>query len=439
MSDLYKLRYSGNRVGGKPDETIRDELTSLGFQVEQIDALLAGRGATIKRRLNAAQARAYKQRLEQAGLLTDIERDDANAPRASETPQTVGVFAPARFDAAEPTRSIETQQATVRRMEPVEFTGRGSEFFGIWIVNIFLLILTLGFYAPWAKVRTNQYFYGHTQIDGASFQYLADPWVIFRGRLVAIIAVAVWVLVSELWPMGSLILLAIFLPAMPWVIIRSLKFHAVNSAYRNISFDFRGNYVGACMAMLVWPIVALLTLMIAAPLSIFKTHAFMVNNSYFGTMPFRLKATAGDYYVFFLRVIGVVVGFAVLATIAGKLTHPGVAMVVAAVGYLALFGYFMAGLTNLVFNSTVLGLHGFQSTLSKRRMVWIFMTNSLLIAFTLGFFTPWAKVRMAAYRASCTEVAVHGDLDSFVASEVKQASAVGQELGDAFDLGISLV
>ena len=33
-----------------------------------------------------------------------------------------------------------------------------------------------------AKVRNNQYFYGHSLIDGTSFQYLADP-AIFRGRL----------------------------------------------------------------------------------------------------------------------------------------------------------------------------------------------------------------------------------------------------------------
>lgn len=439
MSELYKLRYSGKRVGGLSDEAVGAELARLGFQAVQIEALLSGRSATIKRRLDSSQARVYQRRLEQAGLLTDIERDESVASLATDAVQASTVSAPARFDAAEPTRSIEQQQPTVRRLEPVEFTGSGSEFFGIWIVNIFLMILTLGLYAPWAKVRTNQYFYGHTHIDGASFQYLADPWVIFRGRLVAIVAVVVWVLVSELWPLGSLVLMGLFLPALPWIVIRSLKFHAVNSAYRNIRFDFRGGYLGACMAMLVWPVVAMLSLLIALPLSIFKTHAFIVNNSYFGTMPFRLKAKASDYYVFFLRIVGVVIGFVVVSGIVSHLVHPGAAILIAIFGYLALFGYFMAGLTNLVFNSTVLGLHGFSSTLSKRRMVWIFMSNSLLIALTLGFFTPWAKVRMAAYRASCTEVAVHGDLDSFVASEVKHASAVGQEIGEAFDLGVSLV
>src|SRR5690606_20591704 len=142
-----------------------------------------------------------------------VERLDSDAPAMHEPP--VAEFKP----------------ATPRRSEPVVFTGQGGEFFGIWIVNLFLMVLTLGFYAPWAKVRTLQYFYGNTQIDGSSFQYLADPWVIFRGRLIALVAVVVWIVVSELLPIGSLILLLLFLPALPWVVMRSLQFHAVNSAY----------------------------------------------------------------------------------------------------------------------------------------------------------------------------------------------------------------
>ena len=58
---------------------------------------------------------------------------------------------------------------------------------------------------------------------------------------------------------------------------------------------------------------------------------------------------------------------------------------------------------------------------------------------SMGIFTPWAKVRMARYRASCTEMHIQGDLDGFVAGEAQRAGAVGLELGDAFDVGISLI
>ncbi|MEX1058239.1 MAG: DUF898 family protein, partial [Natronospirillum sp.] len=45
---------------------------------------------------------------------------------------------------------------------PVAFNGRGGEYFGIWIVNIALTVLTLGIYSAWAKVRNKRYFYGNT-------------------------------------------------------------------------------------------------------------------------------------------------------------------------------------------------------------------------------------------------------------------------------------
>lgn len=325
-----------------------------------------------------------------------------------------------------------------RRTVQVQFTGSGAEYFGIWIVNILLMIVTLGFYAPWAKVRNNQYFYGHTLIDGTSFQYLADPWVIFRGRLVAIGAVIVWMIVGEisiiLW-LGMFLLLML---ALPWIVIRGLKFHATNSAYRNIRFDFDAGYLQAVMVLLVWPLLSILTLLLLAPFSAWKSQGFMINNARFGQLPFRFNASVGAYYLFFLKVLAVVVGFVLLSMLVSTI-NPLLAFPVGLFGYMTLLGFFMASLTNLAMNSTVLGMHGFRSQLGKARMVWIFVTNTLLIGLTLGLYTPWAKVRMASYRAACTQVDVYGDLESVIAAEHQHTSALGQELGEAFDVGVSFV
>ena len=46
----------------------------------------------------------------------------------------------------------------------VTFTGNGREYFGIWIVDVLLSIVTLGIYSAWAKVRRMQYFARNTQI-----------------------------------------------------------------------------------------------------------------------------------------------------------------------------------------------------------------------------------------------------------------------------------
>src|SRR5213595_3667807 len=68
-----------------------------------------------------------------------------------------------------------------------EFIGSGSEYFRIWIVNTLLTIVTLGIYSAWAKVRTMQYFYRNTRLDGASFDYHGRASAILKGRAIVFV------------------------------------------------------------------------------------------------------------------------------------------------------------------------------------------------------------------------------------------------------------
>ena len=77
------------------------------------------------------------------------------------------------------------------------FHGSGREFFGIWIVNIVLSLLTLGIYSAWAKVRTKKYFYGNTELAGDRFDYHATPKQILIGRVIAALVFVIWLLVGQ--------------------------------------------------------------------------------------------------------------------------------------------------------------------------------------------------------------------------------------------------
>ncbi|WP_079851668.1 DUF898 family protein, partial [Acinetobacter baumannii] len=67
-----------------------------------------------------------------------------------------------------------------------KFHGNASEYFGIWIVNILLTIITLSLYAPWAKVRRLRYFYGNTEFFERRFDFTGIPTKILIGRLIAL-------------------------------------------------------------------------------------------------------------------------------------------------------------------------------------------------------------------------------------------------------------
>ena len=77
-------------------------------------------------------------------------------------------------------------------VEQFVFTGAAREFFGIWIVNLFLSIITLGIYSAWATVRKKRYMYGHTWLAGANFEYHGDPIAILKGRVIAFLAFAAY-------------------------------------------------------------------------------------------------------------------------------------------------------------------------------------------------------------------------------------------------------
>ena len=66
------------------------------------------------------------------------------------------------------TQSASPPQPPPHAPQPLRFNGNGAEYFGIWIVNLLLSIVTLGIYSAWAKVRRLQYFYRHTELAGSS-------------------------------------------------------------------------------------------------------------------------------------------------------------------------------------------------------------------------------------------------------------------------------
>ena len=443
-SSQYRIVFEGRPLPGFDTDTVRKALQSL-FKLsdDTTSRLFSGKSKVLKSGLSHSQAVAYQQRLWDIGADVAIAEMESTA---GPTPLSMA------SDWVEPEHEAPVVTAPVEelgqetqadagdvRQSGFQFTGSGKEYFGIWIVNILLTIVTLGIYSAWATVRNNQYFYGNTQLDGASFQYLAKPLTILKGRLIALAVFAVYVVLSELYVEAGIVLALLLIPAVPWMMIKSLRFTAVNSAYRNVRFDFQGRYGQAFMVSFVWPLLNMLTLLLLTPIVMKKTHEFIANGSRYGTSEFALEASTSEYYRFFGKGLLIALGFGVGAFLALRSGMQVSGMIIAVVGYIALFGYFIAGIANLFFNSVQLGDHGFESDLEPMQMVWIFFTNSLLVGLTLGLYTPWAKCRMAQYRASRTSMLIAGDLNQFVAAEENRTSALGQELGDAFDVDFAAI
>ena len=69
----------------------------------------------------------------------------------------------------------------------IKFAGSAKEYFGIWIVNVILSIVTIGIYSAWAKVKRETYFKNNTLIGEIGFGYHATGMQIFKDRLIAFV------------------------------------------------------------------------------------------------------------------------------------------------------------------------------------------------------------------------------------------------------------
>jgi len=138
---------------------------------------------------------------------------------------------------------------------PVTFTGRGGQFFKIWIVNILLTILTLYIYSAWAKIRSMRYFYGNTVIDGSSFEYHARPLQILLSRMVAALLFIGVTVGQSMSPYVTPIATAILFLIIPWAIWRSTKFTMRMTSYRNVRFGFDGSVWTLYLYQLILPIM----------------------------------------------------------------------------------------------------------------------------------------------------------------------------------------
>ncbi|MDR1274801.1 MAG: DUF898 domain-containing protein [Candidatus Accumulibacter sp.] len=381
--------------------------------------------------------------------------------------------------------------------EPVEygfeFTGSGHEYFRIWILDLAFNIGTLGMYSPWAKVHRKRYFHRNTFLDGYGFDYHGDPISILRGRLVVcglFFALLVFcVLALPAPPLFPVALVVVFLPV-PWLLVRSLGFHARNTSYRGLRFEFHGAYRECASLVLLgfllfiamviffpklwellapivqaWPVpttwtkLALL-LIVVVPAYALLFHAFKhfeIDRLSFGRSHFACATRWYDFYPIFLSTVLAVFVFFVFHLFYLRITaflsvewpawskgsesffpYETILIFLFLVFLAAIRAYFQSRVANCVRNGTMLGGCRLVSTQRFKGLFALTLSNWLLASITLGLYWPWGKVKLAAYRARHTSLIAKGRLTDLVDGGREEACATGKEVPESFDYDIAL-
>lgn len=408
------------------------------------------------------------------------------------TIDSVANAAPLRLEQAVPFGQRTAKAATVATpceqltdTQHFEFTGTGTEYFRIWVVNLLLTILTFGIYSAWAKVRRLQYFYRNTRVAGAIFDYHGEPKAILKGRILALVLVAAYKISYDVSAVAAVFVALLLAGITPWLLARAFRFKMANSSYRGLRFHFRGTVGEAYRMLILFPVVlaiigffvwslvtsysrnpglgvilmvALLPLVALAatiPLAHYYLKRYQHDRADFGQTPFYFHARAVDFFKVYGKAVGffflgsipaAIFGFLtagvyayLLDTIFGWLFALLYGLLSAYAFYLFVRPYLESRIQNLVWNNTELGMHGFESRAKARTLLWIHASNLMLITLTFGLYKPFAAVRLAKYRIESMTLLPAGDLEEFLADhQADSAGAIGQEAGDLFDIDIAL-
>jgi len=332
-----------------------------------------------------------------------------------------------------------------RTRHRLAFHGSGAEYFRIWLVNLALSVITLGIYAPWAKVRAQRYFHANTELDGTRFDYHATPRSILLGRgLLALMFLAGVVLLQTGNPLALLALLAGLL-LLPWLMASSMRFRARMVSWRGVRFAWQGSAGSVYRKSLK---VIFLTTITFGIYYFAAHHTFkrlLVDKLQFGDKPFECQSTAGSFFSpYFVFGLVTSLGSTLLERLGQAFGTPGNAEVLGFVvsgltlglAYVA-YQVLASVLSKIIHNQTRLENLQFTDDSAWKELARLHAGNLLYMVLTLGLYWPWARVRALQYRADHFEVV--GDLQALQSHNIASqgTTAFGQEVASAMDFDVS--
>lgn len=373
-----------------------------------------------------------------------------------------------------------------------EFHGNAYEYFKIWIVNALLIIVTLGLYSPWAKVRNLKYLYGRTKLDGSRFDFHGDPINILKGRIIAVALGGLYFFggyYSQLLALTGFLLLFLM---MPFLVVNSIRFRLASTSFRNVRFGFTGTvkegyriwfkYVTPLVIITTvnilysyyfinplkmdsklqalndqWPLLLMgVTYFIYFLSVVHKFYAavinFVYNNIRYGKTKFNIhtdsklmfknvfKPVYIDGFIFLFIGIITVFGSVFLATSISTEATTFAGIISASFVYLCViagflnFGYM---LTQYVWSNLNIGPYPTYSRIKFRSYCFIAMTNIFAVGLSFGLLFPWSRIRFQKYLIENRGLMID-TFDRFQAEESSSQSSVGEEVTDAMDFNFEI-
>lgn len=305
------------------------------------------------------------------------------------------------------------------------FHGRGGTLFGIWVVNIFLSLVTLGAYYFWGKVKVRRFLFGETEFEGDRFEFHGTGKELLMGFLKALILFFIPLFALNAGPellqtgpviraIATGITYGVIMVFVPVAMVGARRYRLSRTSWRGIRFSFRGDKWAFLKIFAFGSFLSTITLGLYFPFFDARRYHFMISQSYFGDRQFAFDGRGKDLFRPFL--------FALL------LTLPTLGLY---------WFWYWAKRQRYYWGHTFNGPARFHSTVTGRALMNLYVGNFLIGIITLGLGWPWTVTRKARY--ACRYLTLEGPLDlAEIHQDARSATATGEALSGFLDADFSL-
>ena len=318
------------------------------------------------------------------------------------------------------------RDASLSTRRKLSFHGTGGTLFGIYVVNVLLTIVTLGFYRFWGRVKVRRFMMSQTSFEGDRLAYHGTGKELlngfFKAGLFFGIPLTALQTVDELAGdrmihvvIRSLTSILVFI-FIPLAMVGARRYRMSRTSWRGIRFSFRGRAKDFIKLFTRGSLLSSMTLGLYYPFFQVRQQNFMISHSHFGRRPFRFDGRGRDLFGSY-----VVTLLLLLPT-------------------LGLYWFwFSAKKTRYFWEHTFFEAARFRCSLTGRQLMNFTVTNWLILVLTLGLAWPWVLVRTTRFAFSYLAIDGPLDLDGIV-QEPQLATATGDALssilGTDVDFGV---
>ena len=350
------------------------------------------------------------------------------------------------------------------------FWGQGKTLFGIFIVNTFLTLLTLGVYSFWGRVRIRQFLSSQTSLARIRFSYHGTGMELLKGWSKAFLVFGVpyaflsfvpiiWGQIPSWIPetLAAIMLLGFI----PIAVVGSHRYRLSRTAFGSIRFSFRGRVKDYMRIWFTGTFLTVLTAGLYYPFFENTRREFLVSHTYLGNQHFTYNGGGTGVLAIYVKSLGIVL-LIFLGVVAGLVKLTGIPLdaevithfmswlkehqenrwllIILLGGIFALivpWFYLQVSKQRYFWNHSTFGKTPFQFTASTWNLIELRLTNFLMLVLTFGLAWPWIQVRNLQFLYYY--LGLQGPIDIYqVEQEALDASPTGEELASYFDAGFDL-